>query len=401
MSEYTNNQDKRQEGRREALKRVIRRLHQGESVDEVKSQFARLLEDVGGEEIAEIEQALIAEGMPEEEIKRLCDVHVAVFRESLDEQAGPEELPGHPIHTLRAENAAAADVIDALGAAIEARAWEEAREHLDALRRYERHYLRKENILFPYLERHGFTGPSQVMWAIHDDVRAGWKELGRLLTSEPDPGRVARTLESLATAMREMFYKEEKILFPTALELLDEEEWGAIRGQEADVGYFEVTPGDEGPAAEVAAGAEREVEAEGNLALKTGALTLQQVDWLFGHLPVDVTFVDEKDEVRFFSETSERIFPRSPAIIGRKVQQCHPPASVDKVQQILDAFRAGTRDVAEFWIQMARDGDEPRMIHIRYFAVRDEAGSYRGTLEVTQDVSHIRTLEGERRLLDG
>ncbi len=124
-------------------------------------------------------------------------------------------------------------------------------------------------------------------------------------------------------------------------------------------------------------------------------MTLAEINRVFGHLPIDVTFVDTEDAVRFFSQGKDRIFPRSPAIIGRKVQNCHPPASVHRVQQILDDFRAGLRDEAEFWIQM-----QGKFIHIRYFALRDEAGAYQGTLEVTQDVTHIRALEGERRLLD-
>jgi hypothetical protein len=135
--------------------------------------------------------------------------------------------------------------------------------------------------------------------------------------------------------------------------------------------------------------------AAGSLSLDVGALTPQEINWMLTHLPVDLTYVDQDDVVRFFSQTKERIFPRSPAIIGRKVQKCHPPASVHRVQRILDDFRAGRRDVAEFWIQM-----QGQFIHIRYFAIRDAEGEYQGTLEVSQDVTHIRALEGERRLLD-
>jgi DUF438 domain-containing protein len=141
--------------------------------------------------------------------------------------------------------------------------------------------------------------------------------------------------------------------------------------------------------------AEAQAAAGELLHLDTGALTVQELNLMLKHLPIDLTYVDKDDTVRYFSQTAERIFPRSPAIIGLKVQKCHPPASVHRVQQILDDFRAGRRDVAEFWIQM-----KGKFIHIRYFAIRDEKGEYQGTLEVTQDVSHIRMLEGERRLLD-
>lgn len=405
MGEYINNRAKRQE----ILKRLIRQLHEGKTVEEVKGEFAALLRDVGAAEIAEIEQALIAEGLPETEIKRLCDVHVAVFRESLDTQVKPEAVPGHPVHTFRAENTAAARVLDVLQEALNAlqatpgqAQLQQARERLQKLREYEKHYLRKENILFPFLERHGFSGPSSVMWAIHDDVRAGWKALDTLLAAGPgdDPAafnaRLDELFQPLNTAIREMFYKEENILFPTSLEKLSEDEWVAIRAQEPEIGYCYVEPGDQWPPTTVAeAAAPTPSPAEGLLHLDTGALTAQEVNLLLKLLPVDVTYVDEDDTVRYFSQTSERIFPRSPAIIGRKVQQCHPPASVHRVQRILDDFRTGRRDVAEFWIQM-----QGKFIHIRYFAVRDEKGEYQGTLEVSQDVTHIRALEGERRLLE-
>jgi DUF438 domain-containing protein len=409
MSEYIDNQTRR----RETLKGLIRQLHEGRTVEDVKDEFAALLDDVGATEIAEIEQALIAEGLPETEIKRLCDVHVAVFRESLEARAKPETIPGHPVHTFRAENEAASRVLDALQAALtaleaapDAAQVQRAHQLLRELREYEKHYLRKENILFPYLERHGFVGPSSVMWAIHDDVRAGWRDLDKLLTagsgedSAAYAARLAEVFQPLNTAVREMFYKEENILFPAALEKLNDEEWMAIRAQEPEIGYCYIVPGDQWPpqtSAQTAAPppVETPVEAEGLLHLDTGALTAQEVNFLLTHLPVDITYVGKDDAVRFFSQTRERIFARSPAIIGRKVQQCHPPSSVHRVQRILDDFRAGHRDAAEFWIQM-----QGKFIHIRYFAVRDEAGEYQGTIEVSQDLTRIRTLEGERRLLD-
>ncbi|MBN1979245.1 MAG: DUF438 domain-containing protein [Anaerolineae bacterium] len=389
MSEVINNQTKR----REALKRVIRQLHEGKSVDEVKAEFASLLEGVGAVEIAALEQGLIAEGMPEMEIKRLCDVHVAAFKDALDTQERPESLPGHPVYTFRAENAAAAQVLEALEAAIQAGQWEQARAELERLREYDRHYLRKEYLLFPFLEKHAFSGPSAVMWAIHDDVRAGWKNLAELLTSAPDAAQVAEVFGPLATAIREMFYKEENILFPAALQMLSSDEWASIHVQEPEFGVCYVEASE--PQAAAPQPAAPPAVTAGLIPLQTGALTPQQIALMLTHLPVDVTFVDENDAVQFFSATKERIFPRSPAIIGRSVQKCHPPASVHRVQRILDDFREGRRDEAEFWIQMGG-----KFIHIRYFAVRDEQGAYKGTVEVSQDVTAIRALQGERRLLD-
>ncbi len=386
MSEYINNQSKRQE----ALKQMIRQLHEGKSVEQVKGEFAALLAGSNATEIAALEQALIAEGMPEMEIKRLCDVHVAAFQDALDAHPQPESAPGHPLYILRAENAAAGKALDTLEAAIRAPRWEQARDALRQLRQYDQHYLRKENILFPYLEKHGFTGPSAVMWAIHDDIRAGWKKLQELLPGAPDAARVAEVFEPLATAIREMVYKEENILFPAALQMLSQKEWAAIGVQlsEAAPAYVEI--------GEIAAPG---AQADGLIPLQIGALTAQQIALMLTHLPVDVTFVDENDAVCFFSASQERIFQRDPAIIGRKVQQCHPPASVHRVQRILDDFRAGRRSVAEFWIQMGPAEAGGKFIHIRYFAMRDEQGKYLGTLEVSQDVTFIRALQGERRLL--
>jgi DUF438 domain-containing protein len=196
-----------------------------------------------------------------------------------------------------------------------------------------------------------------------------------------------------------MIYKEEKILFPAALERLTEKEWADIRQQEEEIGYFDVTPRDTWKPesvdeAETISSTADKIQPE-LISLATGALTRDQVNLMLTHLPVDVTFVDEEDRVRYFSQGRERIFDRSPAIIGREVTKCHPPQSVHKVQIILEDFRTGKRDVAEFWIQAAGN-----FIHIRYFALHDSDGIYKGCIEVSQEVSHIRSLEGEKRLLD-
>jgi DUF438 domain-containing protein len=178
------------------------------------------------------------------------------------------------------------------------------------------------------------------------------------------------------------------------METLTETEWAEVRRGEDELGYALSRPAADWPGG--AAGMERSAErSAGLLGLLTGEISLEQLNLILTHLPVDLSFVDENDEVRFYSEGPSRIFPRSPAVIGRKVQNCHPPKSVHTVQEILDSFRAGRQDQAEFWIQLRGS-----FIHIRYLAVRDKAGGYRGCLEVSQDATHVRGLEGERRLLD-
>ncbi|MAG13963.1 MAG: hypothetical protein CMN78_05150 [Spirochaetales bacterium] len=266
------------------------------------------------------------------------------------------------------------------------------------LSRVETHYRRKENQLFPYLEKHGITAPPQVMWGVHDDIRALSKQ-----TTEAFEGRnLSAILENgkkFTKAITDMIFKEEHILFPISLDALDESEWIDIRKGENDIGYAFEGPAGEWPGetdgSEVSRESSNAGEEAGRLELDTGRLTLNQINLLLKTLPVDVTFVDENDRVQYFSAGKERIFPRSPGIIGRNVQNCHPPKSLDVVNRIVGEFKAGTKSTADFWIRV-----QGRLIYIRYFAVRDENDAFKGTLEVSQDITDISSIEGERRLLD-
>ena len=411
MSEWINNHSRRKEKLKEALKQI----HAGKPYQQVKEIFAELLQQASAQEIAEIEQSLITEGLPVEDIQYLCDVHVDMFRESLDQQKPAEMTPGHPVYTFNAENELANLQLNQCRLTLSAAEKNTTKEKLaqfsaalGKLMEYDCHYQRKENILFPYLEKYGFSGPSSVMWGIHDDIRKDWKAMQAMLSEDGLPSEaILKKLQALFTqmenAMREMFYKEERILFPNALERLTEKDWLEVYDQEEDFGFSFVKRGTDWLAVTADQMDEQviksqEVERMNSMSefpLTTGDLTLSQINLMLTTLPVDVTFVDEHDVVRYFSETPERIFKRTPAIIGRKVQNCHPPASVDKVLAIVEDFRSGKRDTAEFWIQMGG-----KFIHIRYFAMRDAQGAYRGTLEVSQDITALRQLEGEKRLLD-
>jgi DUF438 domain-containing protein len=382
----------------EDLKQVIEALHDGASVDDVRAKFAEVIAGASGPEIAEMEQQLIAEGLPVQEVQRLCDVHVGAFKHALDEQDEVEAPPGHPVHTYMKANERIADLANKLagvtrdlgsaagGASKDA--LEQARKVVEDLSGVDLHYTRKENQLFPFLEKHGISGPSKVMWGVHDEIRGALKN-ARQATTQGDVAELAKVGPRLARDLAEMIYKENKILFPMAMQALTPDEWNEVRKGEDELGYAFAEP--EGRAAGGGGTATVAIDA---LAMETGELTLEQVNLMLTTLPVDVSFVDENDEVRFYSE-GERHFPRSPAVIGRKVQNCHPPGSVGIVQKILDAFRGGEKDTAAFWIEHGG-----KFLHIRYFAMRDEAGAYRGCLEVGQDVTEIRELEGEQRLLD-
>ena len=380
----------------EKMKAIIRGLHEGKPVDEVKQDFAELIQNVGPGEIAAMEQQLVQEGLPEEEIKRLCDVHVAVFRQSLDQSGRPDAPPGHPVHTFQKENAAIGESI----AVIRRRVSDSEQLDLDALTaefdrlaEIEKHYVRKENQLFPFMEKYGVTAPPKVMWSIHDDIRAQLKDV-RAASRSGDAAAVRAKAGPALTAIEDMIYKEENILFPMCLELLTDEDWGEVYRGEKDVGYALVEP-DPGWRPSEKPSEKGRSSGLNALPLDTGLLTLEQVNLMLTHLPVDISFVDEHDEVRYYSEGPERVFPRSPGVIGRKVQNCHPSTSLAMVNRILDEFRSGAKDVAEFWLEMGG-----KFIHVRYYAMRSIDREYRGCLEVSQDVTGIRALTGQKRLLD-
>ena len=397
------------------LGHIIAGLHDGGDLATARAQFAKAVGDVDAGEIASMEEEMIKGGLPVGEVQRLCDVHVGAFRDALDEKKELAPPPGHAVHTYMADNKIIATLANHLAelarklVADKNVAAELLPAAVAALARYDgldNHYKRKENQLFPLLERHGVTGPSQVMWGVHDEIRGQWKK-ARKAAESGDIHALAEAVPGLARGMIEMIYKEEKILFPLSMEKLTADEWAEEKKGEDELGYLLAKPamaikssslklaGGLRLAPVLAADSLPRAPAPGLLPLGTGALSLELVDLMLRHLPLDLSFVDENDVVLYYSESKERIFPRTPAAIGRTVQNCHPPKSVDTVNRILDSFRAGSKDVAEFWINMG-----PRFIHIRYFAVRDGAGKYRGCLEVTQDIGAIRALEGERRLLD-
>jgi DUF438 domain-containing protein len=400
------------EEKQAALREIIKDLHAGEDMAVLKQRFAQLVTGVEASEIAKMEQTLMDEGLPAEEIKRLCDVHVEIFKEALEEQDRPEPPLGHPIHTFIKENRASEKIMSEtsmlLGRIGQPPGLEAFKENsqmlgslIERLSEIDIHYTRKENQLFPMLEAHHFSGPSQVMWSIHDDIRANLKQ-ARQGIANSDPQGTLTPLKEAIQAIRDMIYKEEHILFPASLDMLSEPEWIKVKEGEADIGFAWVVPDTGWPEDIIEAPEElppepAEVLAEvaGALGLDTGRMTLEQINLMLTHLPVDLTFVDENDRVAYYSEGPERIFPRSPAIIGREVRNCHPPKSVHLVNQILDAFKSGSRDTAEFWIELGG-----KFIYIRYFAVRDASGYYRGCLEVSQDLTKIRKLEGQQRLLD-
>ena len=255
----------------------------------------------------------------------------------------------------------------------------------------EKHYVRKENQLFPFIEKYGWNTTTQYMWTFHDQIREELKEI-RIKIEKKDFEDITFSIKDLIDNINHMILLEETTLFPNAINALSSEDWDEISIGDKEVGYMMdveyIHPKDDKK--------RRKIDlANDAIYFEEGYLTPNQINLIFKHLPIDITYVDENDKVIFYNNGDERIFPRSPGIIGREVKFCHPPKSVDNVLKILEEFKQGSKDNAEFWINF-----KDSFIHIRFFAIRDKNKNYKGVMEITQNVSDIKALEGERRILD-
>ena len=307
---------------------------------------------------------------------------------------------GHPIRTYLEENILIRSLISKLESINITNDLEQYCEIFERLAKVDLHFTRKENQLFAYLEKHGWTSPSRGMWTFHDQIRDQVKLVrkeiakGNILTIQKESKLLFKYLEQIISV-------EEQRLFPRAMGMLSEEEWKEFKEGDKEIGWmFDIDPTPY-PADEYIHPSQdtKKRKLPFRIDDKThydeGYLTPEQVNSIFKILPVDITYVNEHDQVVFYNRGEDRVFPRSAGIIGREVKFCHPPKSVDQVLTILEEFKAGRQDLAEFWINF-----KERFIHIQYFAVRDPDGTYRGVIEMSQDVTHVRGLEGEKRLLD-
>ncbi len=401
MSESINNREYRQN----VIKQVISKLHEGKTVDEVKQEFEAAFSGVSATEISEAEAALIAEGLPVAEIQRLCDVHAAVFKGTIEEIHQPSDqtqIPGHPANTLIRENRAIERILEKqikpfLEGKNENQDLLSLKEGLDNLSRIDLHYSKKENLFFPYMEQYGITAPPKVMWGVDDEIRDMLKAVQHVIiekTQDFSMEEAKDKINALVEKIQEMIFKEENILLPMLLETLTQDEWKKIAEESGEIGFLVEKVPVWNPVAEYQAEIKEEKKEAGVITLPTGVFRTEELIQLLNTLPFDITFVDKDDVVKYFSQSSERVFPRTKAVIGRNVSNCHPPASVHIVEQIVADFKSGKKDHEDFWIKM---GD--KYILIRYYAVRSEEGQYLGVLEVTQDIKPIQEITGEKRLV--
>lgn len=398
MSELINN-------RQEQLKAIIKKIHNGLPLDEAKAIFKEQFGTITTEEITSMEHKLIEEGMPVSEVQKLCDVHAALFNGSISDihkSKDISEIPGHPAYVLKKENERIQEVVN-----------DEIKTHLgkgdktsnllltvgfERLSEISKHYSRKEYLLFPILEKKGITSIPKVMWGVDNEIKASIKDiLSKLKSIEKDDEQLFNEINQTISRVEDMIIKENNILLPLLSDNLDLKDWFAVDKGSPEIGYFLEAP-TQSWKNESLIKQDKTSEIKKNtdsVSFDAGELTPVELNSILNTIPFDMTFIDKNGLVKYFTQGSERIFDRPKTIIGRHVNNCHPPQSVHIVEEIIKSFKDGTKDHEDFWINMQK-----AFVHIRYYAIRDKEGEYLGTLEVTQDIKPLRDLQGEKRLKD-
>ena len=398
MSEIVNNSQERIE----ALVDFSRRLIKGENGRLLIEKHQQFINTVTPVETMQTIDKLLSEGLSNETVKTNVGKILNVFYKSLSSYKWNRPGEGHFLYYLMLENREVQKIMAELKSVIKVYFKGENQNFpallfklrllVEQLKAYELHYIKKENILFPYIEK---AFPQyrclQIMWSFHDDFRRSMKVLETILLAEiPDKDLLNREMGKLFFVVLPIIFREEQIIFPVAIRAIPEKFWTEMLEQSHETGWCFIDQPDN-----IINPGKISHNLDDKINLSTGYLNPAQLIMLLNNLPVDITFIDENDEVQYYSGGKHRIFPRSNAIIGRKVQNCHPPESVHIVNEIINAFRNRLKDNADFWIQI-RD----RFIYIRYFAIRNEQGEYKGTMEVSQDATEVRSLQGECRLLE-
>lgn len=389
------------------------------SLEEARKALKDRVQHLAPYEIAIIEQEMVEE-TEDECIKEDIQAMLEVFQDVLVTK--DQELPeNHPISCYRRENAKMKELLlsveDLVQYPVIKNQWLELYEEL---LKFKIHLSRKQNQLYPVLEKKGFTRPTTTMWTLDDFIRDEITECYNLLLEDKEEAFIGKQAELVAD-VRDLMDKEENILYPTSLEMISNEEFRYMAEGDREIGFAYITVEPEkSPKQNISHTASQSTSPlsglssapgfaeelagllgkygfnnkEEKLNVTTGQLTLEQINLIYQHMPVDLSYVDENELVCFYTDTKHRVFPRSKNVIGRDVKNCHPKASVHIVEEIIKKFRSGEQDKAEFWI------NKPDLfIYIVYYAVRDENGKFRGVLEMMQDCTHIRSLQGSQTLL--
>ena len=410
----------------EVIKGILRDLHKGVPIEELKRKLREALEEISPLEIPLIEQELVKEGMPISEILGLCDLHVEILRDLLRPAELKDVPKGHPLDLLSKENEYVIKLAKALNIYAEALSGvglEDAIDYLKAigdivagLRKFRLHYRKIQMLIFPYLEKRGITAVPRVLWNKEDQVIIKLRELSMLVEKGlSSPGEYAKSVaekaREISKEISDLVFREERILFPSVWALLSEGEWAAIHDDAKRVGYLVPADIEWTPKAKPLLPHEisgvitpeqieklpqefkfatltpdmYEVRSEGDLEFETGFLSKDEVEAIFKHLPLEITYADVNDRVAFFSESMLRKgFARTKTLISRRIEYCHPPRLENFVKSVVNDLKAGKADFKEYWTRL---GD--RIIRVMVVAVKDRNGNYLGTLEMVEDLTEI------------
>ena len=395
--------DKYDEKRIADLISFSRGIMKGENGKTLMDRYKDAIDSVTPFDVIELENRQMKNGVSTSDIKKSIGKVLNAFYSSLSNYKWEEQAEGTFLYYLMLENRALELKLNTIKQILKKFHMEESFTY-PMLRKkliplflkildFDNHYVKKENILFPYIEKHWNNyNPIKVMWSLHDDIRYSLK--GIILILENQQG----IWDQLNIEIGKFFFltfgmiiKEERIVYPVAVETIPKEDWKKMHLQSFELPF----PYIETPIKPEVIIKDSTWQKECSFKTESGEVSMDQLELIFGSLPVEMTMIDENDKVAFFSDSDSRIFPRSSAIIGRDVQNCHPPESVHIVNEIISAFKEGTKEKAEFWFKY-----KERLIFTVYHALHDKSGKYRGILEVSQDISRFKDLEGERRLLN-
>lgn len=413
MSEYINNNA----ARIDSLFQFCLDLIKGKNGKELIEAHQEAIDHLCPNDIIQVVHKLVEEDLAMDDLKIGINKSLNVFHNAIISHEKPEVDSNHFLGILMQENRELEKRLGEIKPLVKSfnkaeteddlkRDLREIHSRIEEFAEFEKHYSRKENIFFPYFEnQYPEYKCLGVMWSIHDDIRRLRKELLQALaTEQSDLKLINKLIGDLFFLKYTIIFREEYLLFPVALNAVSSDLWDEMNQQSLEVGFSFIDPpvftSDRKSKKSKSfsfEGKELDAKQLGNTLLNfdTGLMTLDQAMMLLNHLPVDITMIDENDRVRFFSNPKDRFFTRSRAIIGRTVQNCHPPESVHIVDELLKAFKSGAKDSEPFWIQM-----QGRFILIQYFALRDDEGNYKGCIEVSQDLTDLKNLEGEKRLME-
>ena len=388
-------EDYTMEERQEILKNLMLRLHAGEDKEVIQEEFNEVFDEISPYEIQLMERNLMSEGITFAEIMSLCNVHANLMGSKVNTQTtvADFEQPGHPVHVMKMENLAIRGALDRVERLLvnfletkDSTIEKGLRRQISLLDQFENHYQRKEYAMFPIMEKKGITAPPKVMWGVHDQIRDLYRDFKKALNDGKES-----TLEEFQIArdeMLEMIQKEENILIPMVEQVFHVDDWETIASQSPEYGYCIVKPEKEwavkksfSPVKE-----ETQVESEGDIPLSTGSLSLKELNLILNLLPMELSFVDAQNIVKYYNEGNgeEKIFKRTPSAIGRDVILCHPPRVHETVQTIFEQLKSKQKEKEEMWFKT-----EDKMVHVTYHAVWDEEGKYMGCLEYVQDIKPL------------